>query len=119
MFSNYITSLIESLPCWCLCPTHDPPHHHHLGDKVKSLRPFLICCPHTFLGLSLATFSLKTAHTPAISSYCSILRPYPGNFFHACLYLHKFPPLLRDSAHIVTMGAPAPVQLTPCYQQSN
>lgn len=79
MFSNYLTALVEFLPCLCLCLTHEPLHHHHLGDKVKSPRSFQTCCLH-ILALSLATFSLETTYTPGISGHCLILRHSPRGF---------------------------------------
>lgn len=114
MCSSYVTALVESLQCLYLCLTHDSPHHHHLGENVKSPRSFLICCLHTFLALSLATFSLETTHTPGISSYCLIFRHSPGGFLMPLFICTNFLPCLETQLSGHLLGEDFPDQIPTC-----
>lgn len=114
MFSNYITALVESLPRLCLCLTHDPPHHHHQGENVRSPRSFLICCLHMFLAFSLATFSLETTHTLGISSYCLILRHSPGGFLMPLFICTNFLPCLETQLRGHLLDEDFPNQISTC-----
>lgn len=113
-FSNYITCLIESFPCLGLCPTHDLPHQHPLGDKVRSLKSFLICCLHTILALSLATLSLETTHTPGISSYCPILKHSLGGFFMPLFICLNFLPCLETKLKCHFLSKNSHNQISTC-----
>lgn len=105
---------MESLTCLCLCPTHNSLYHHHPGDKIKSLTSFLICCLHTFLALSLATFSPEITHTSGISSYCPILRHSPGGFFMPLLIRSNFLPRLETQLKCHLLSENFPNEVSTC-----